>query len=486
MNSSNTGDVDYALSLLMTLNDIAKNELNATHIGDSSLTGKQIVAQVLKAHRDNPPAIFHHMMNGNRTLKITTGGTMTPEDLEELRAAGVEIVITCIEYGKKSIAESNEVVTNWDRYFKHASQIVFVDEYDKEKGLEKSDIVRNHEHNGKVSVVGIPVTLRELAFDKLPFVSQREANFLCFGMIRRTKGIEKFALPLAKQFKEQGSYKKVIIAGSVMRDNTDPTLLADMFIQAYGSNSVIKQQIEEILKMPSDIQVKNNALMTLYDTTLKEKNPDINVEFYFDVPASNLTSIFRRCRYALNFNNKGVSPHFTGVTNSLMAMMKNYGLDLPMTPDYFKKTGKYTTLAMSFTVQGGYPEEGIVPEEIIAKIAKSILSDTYAMEKSEEMHGEFILNFKEFKREYPIDIESISCLFTNIYKKMINHSELLVTLPLVMQVGNCGFFPGANQALTEQASKLSDSASKTADSDIVTHHESLSADKKMSLMSSND
>ena len=76
-----TGDVDYAQSIVNTLNNVGQGDITAVHIKDKKLNSEDIVNQVLTAQQSNPPVVFHLIMNGDDTFTVTTGGTVKPEDL---------------------------------------------------------------------------------------------------------------------------------------------------------------------------------------------------------------------------------------------------------------------------------------------------------------------------------------------------------------------------------------------------------------------
>lgn len=403
------GDASYAHAVTTTLNENTDWQIEAQHIGAPNLTEKDIIQQVLAMKERTSNVVFQLMINGDCSSRITTGGTVTPEGLHQLSKAGVSVVVTCIEYGKKAISGEPKVVENWDKYFRAASSIVFVDEYDKLKGLEKSEVVVDHNKKGKVSVIGIPATLKYVRFNMLPPTEHREVNFICFGIIRPYKGILEVALPFAAKLKRLNSKRKVLIVGSVLDDMPHPELLAGMFKQAYGKDTVTLKKIEDIMKAKWLKQSSDsvNNLMKLYNTELKEREPDINVEFHFNVEQEDLDKLFSRCRYSLNFNTKGVSPHFSGVTNGLMASMKIYGFHLPMTPKYFHSNGFFNQLAMVF--------EKDDREKSLDKIFDSMLEDCKHMEGNPHRYIKFRELFKDFNRQHPIDINTISSAFSQLF-----------------------------------------------------------------------
>lgn len=423
-----TGDVDYAQSIVSTLN---AHRIESILLKDKALTGDQIVAQVLATHQKHP-AVFHLIMNGDDTFKVTTGGTIKHEHLAKLAKEGVEIFITCLEYAKWSIAAQAEVVKNWDKYFEHAMGVCFVDENDKQSAESRSAIVKGYVKSGKVSVVPIPTTIEKFKFEELKPLADREGNFLCFGIIRPFKGIEKFALPLAKTFKEKGANRKVLIVGSIPTDRHPPDLLADMFQQAYGENTSageIDRIIAEIMREKISNEGKVQKLMHLYHETLQHREPNVNVEFHFNVEEENLLALFNRCRYGLNFNFKGVSPHFSGVTNTLMAHMKNYGLDLYMTPEYFRNKGALTVLAKAFKVHGDYPEQGVLPQGELSAIADEMLADVELLESDPNWPSEFKAALVQFNRVNPMDLEAVTARFSALYYTQ----EIKALFPLLQQ-----------------------------------------------------
>lgn len=322
-----------------------------------------------------------------------------------------------MEYAKWSISQQPNVVDNWNRYFLQASRVCFVDKKDKQSAIEKSEIIASYKNLNKIAEIPIPTTIEKLKFDQLSHLNNREPHFLCFGIIRPYKGIENFALPLAKEFTRTN--RKVIIVGSIPLDRPNPKFLANMFFQAYGENKEIREALNQITENSEDLNTKVIQLISLYDSKLKFLKPDINVEFHFNIEEEQLASLFNRCRYALNFNNKGVSPHFSGVTNTLMAHMKNYGLDLYMTFEPFREGGEYSFLSKVFKVEVDDPGEDPIPKQAIEHIAQAILTDVEQIELDPLYEEKFAVELQQFTAKYPLQLETISARFDDIYQQEI-------------------------------------------------------------------
>lgn len=79
--------------------------------------------------------------------------------------------------------------------------------------------------------------------------------------------------------------------------------------------------------------------------------------------------IFNKCRASINFYEKGLSPHFSGVVNALFSGMKTYGLDTQLVSEEFKNGGKYTHIGKWF-----------LPEEDETQVAKKIVDDLHTLE----------------------------------------------------------------------------------------------------------
>ncbi|MDF1757552.1 MAG: hypothetical protein P1U74_04570 [Legionellaceae bacterium] len=414
---SKTGDVDYAHALANQLNMDTTNNIEVIHLASREITQQSIINQVISEKKTNSHVIFHLIINGDGSFEVTTGGTIKPESLAYMKKHGVRIIITCLEFSKWSISLQPSVVKNWEKYFFQAERVIFVDEEDKKTAIKRSNIIRSYEMAGKISVLSIPTTLTQLDFSQLLPLQRRDKNFLCFGIIRPFKGIEKFALPLAKILKSKSSDKKVLVVGSISDSyQSSSSLLTNMLQQSYGSNESVCREIDNINTSENlSENEKCGLLIKLYEKKLKYLTADINVEFHFDVSEKNLAVLFNRCRYALNFNFKGVSPHFSSVTNTLMAQMKNYGLDLYMTPLYFKEEGEFLTLAKTFKVNNGYPEEGDISFDSMLKIANEIIRDTELIEVDNIYPEEFKLALSKFCQKNPIDIKAVCKKLHEIY-----------------------------------------------------------------------
>jgi hypothetical protein len=266
-----------------------------------------------------------------------------------------------------------------------------VDEGDKEKAEEKSKVL----HKKAVSVIPVSSTV-DIDFKNLKPIEERFPNFISFGIIRKYKGIENYTIPIAKEFAKRGDKRKVILCGSVPRGkDADPSLLSEILIAAYPKSE--REVLSIMESVGNDKSTSVEQMMALYQNVLKKEESSNNLELQFDVPETKLYHIFNRARYAFNFNFKGVSPHFSGVTNTFMAGMKNYGLNIYMTDHYLKPEGKYADIAGVFN-----------EDEPIESVAATILEDVESLEKVgvHSKVGKQIENFiaeRKFSKEAVID-----------------------------------------------------------------------------------
>lgn len=411
-----TGDVDFAASLVSTL---VKKGKEAEHIKDRNLTGQEIVAKLVEENKKRP-VVLHLMINADVTHSMTTGATIHKEHLQVLKNEGIPIIITCIEYAKGTISSQPVIVNLWNEYFQYALRVCFVDGNDKNIAISKSDVIESKNDQKEVPVVPIPTTIK-MDFDALPDITKRPpGNFLCFGMIRSAKGIKGVVLGLAKEFRnqtgEEGKY--VYLVGSIAEDEkSDPRLIAHIFLESYGKSDGVQDYIKKILHSDIPKSEKVKQLKDYYNRKLISLTPDINIKFFIDVPENQLSRIFSLCRYALNFHYKGVSTHFSGVTNTFSAKMKNYGFDGNSTPDYFRSNGEFSSLVKLFNGQHG-KSHTIMAQQIIQDVEQLEEKDSPQLEQ-------FCKGLNQFYKKYPFDIGSVSDIYENIYTEAIQEARNL-------------------------------------------------------------
>ena len=395
----NTGDVDYANSIV---NKLSEDGCSIIHIKNRNLSEEQILQQIREATiTSSSPPIIHLMINADKTQKITTGGTLKPSSLAIFKKTNnAKIVVNCIEYEKSTISGNPNVIRKFNEYFNIADQVVFVTDADRAAAAKKSpDFFEKYD-----KIIPISSTV-DINFKELKPIENRPGNLLYFGIIRKYKGIEDYIIPLAKFLNSKKSDKKVILCGSIPRgDGADPQLLKDVLLAAYPNYSI---QIQEKFNSESSLPRKVNALMNLYAYTLKELETSNNLILKFDIPDSKLDDVFNQARYALNFHNKGVSHHFSGVTNTMLAGMKSYGLDTYMTDDSLKTNKNHMGAAKLF-----------IPSSTADKIASEILTDVTKIESSQEEQINIRIAIENFKKENKFTIEDVSNSYKELYLRL--------------------------------------------------------------------
>lgn len=442
-----TGDTDYAISIVSTL---SKEGIGAQVQLDEHIKGKKVVEDLLQADNKTPP-ILHLMLNvlhkgydgkffpteeqkadpnfihtEDGWFQISTGSAVQPGDLKELKKSGGKVVVTPVEYAKWAIATQPAVLSRFDEYFSQSDYVCFTGKEDLACAQKKSKVLAE----GKIPAAVVPICATlDMDFSKLKPLDERPGNFLCFGMIRRNKGIENYAVPFAKVLKAMGSTRKVIVCGSIMRgkEDADPHLLEDIFLQAYPDHKndidAIKQQYLGSEGKSRDRNAETVDLMKLYNDVLKFKEPAINVVFEFDKEIPEMPEIFNQARYALNFNFKGLSAHFSGVTNSMQAQLKNYGLDIYMTEPTLREGGKYEDIAKVFP-EIGEEEWGKMTsqakEDYIAGITRAMVADAESLENDPHKLKVFKEHLGEFSDEYSISLESVAKKYMHIYRALPN------------------------------------------------------------------
>ena len=396
-----TGDFDYAHLIVEQLN---KNHSNAKHICSSTNTGDKIINQILGENRNQAsPPVLHLILNANISSGISTGSSITPKNLQKFKQAGGKIIITAMEYAKYSISSNDTIKKKFDEYFNQADHIIFVDDIDRNSAINSSStaINRSSDTQKKIlnsAIIAVPNTVN-IDPSKLQPLARRGDNILCFGIIRPYKGIETQAIDLAKELNDRGSNRKVIIAGSISEDN--PKVFFDLLRTSYA---FYESQINKIIQSANRNNKKAvSDLLDFYNNTLKSKTPDINIEFHFNVEEKDLHNIFNKCKYAINFHHKGVSPHFSGITNTILHGMKQYGLDGRMTPKYFRAGGKYQHAVK------------------LSNNVSDIISDIEKLEQDPNLQQQCQDSINLFLRDHPITIDKIAVQHKSLYRSVLNN-----------------------------------------------------------------
>lgn len=326
------GDFDYA-------NSLSRHVYQSQHISDSSLSGKEIINLITDdAEKIGETPVLHLMLSFLKE-ELFTGSSISLEDLREFRKKNPNgrIVITFIEYAKASVYENRKSLEIIDEYARNADKVIFIDEKDQEVALSTS-LVKQIQDS---TVIHIPNTV---SCEEFPDIINRGKNILSFGIIRPYKGIEDKILLIARMLKEKGSNRKVLLVGSISEHpypERTSILLKNILLEIFPSK---KDDIEEVYKEKMDHVLKIRRLLEFYTFELQFIEPSINVELHFNVPEVELTKYFKMCSYFISFHNPtrgGVSAHFSGVTNAIISGMKIVGNAGVLTPDYFRKDGKY-------------------------------------------------------------------------------------------------------------------------------------------------
>jgi glycosyltransferase involved in cell wall biosynthesis len=363
-----------------------------------------------------------HLIINSSDGRIFTGSSIQLEKLNELKQKGFKICLTAIEYKKTPISENQAMVNLFNQYFDIADKVIFVDEEDKECAIGKVSSTK-HSIRDKITsskVIKIPNTVD---LDQiLPFEDRTESNILTFGMIRPYKGFE-YSLKIAEELKKQNSNIKVIIVGSTHENYVYE--LGEILIKSYqgvilSEGGEASKKINDILSSKeTDNFEKKQSLLKIHDECKGKES--INVELYFDIEETELASIFSRCKYSANFYpGKGLSNHFSGVSNAIIMGMKVYGFVGDITPDFFKDSGQYTDLAMTFR------------ERDLEVVAKNVIEDIKKIESNTELQRQLKQKIKVFIEEEEIGIDNVARKHQEVYDSLTTENIKSNINPLLL------------------------------------------------------
>ncbi len=355
---------------------------------------------------------------------IFTGSSIQLEKLNVLKQKGFKICLTAIEYKKTPISKNQAMINLFNQYFDIADKVIFVDEEDKKCAIGKAssskNSIRDKITNSKVIKIPNTVDLDQV----LPFEDRTESNILTFGMIRPFKGFD-YSLKIAEELKKQKLKIKVIIVGSTSEKYVHE--LGEILIKSYkgvilSEGGEVNETIIDILSSKeTDNSEKKQSLLKIHDECKGRES--INVELHFDIEETELASIFSRCKYSANFYpGKGLSNHFSGVSNAIIMGMKVYGLVGNITPDFFKDSGQYTDLAMTFT------------ERNIEVVAENVIRDVIKIESNKELQGQLKEKIKVFIREEEIGVDNVARKHQEVYDSLTTENIKSDINPLLLSL----------------------------------------------------
>ena len=392
-----TGDADYAAILAGALTSLGIEAHDLSKLE----SGEAIINTVLSEapSREGESTVFHLLLDADRN-GLYAGHTVTPHHLRQLKSAGVSIVVEPIEMAKRTIQADPKTLSQIGEYLREAHKVIFVDQNDQLYGQTTYPTIG---WGHLSSIVSIPHTL-DIPFDELLPLGMRPANFLSFGIIRQRKGIENEVVAIAKELRDQDRQEKVLVVGSLLSQSEQSmensmSVFSDLLIEAYP-------WAKEKITAHSNLQ----TLVFFAQTDLIHQEPAINIEFLLHASDSELQSVFNRCRFALNFHSRGLSTHFSSVTNTLMASMPNFGRPLPE-----------EHLVSAADIQM-HRELGCVCDWELtgSALAKHVIeqADTWPL-------IEFVEKRDDFLRLHPLSTEHTARAISNVYSQAVVGSTIL-------------------------------------------------------------
>ena len=358
-NKGQTGDVDYAKNIALYLRE--QYQLTVTCVHNDS----RVILDGAMAKGGTKP-IVHLLLNAPHT-----GFALDIAYLSKLKASGIKLVITVLEFAKHLEAKLKKQTLD---HLNLADQVIFLDENDKQDALETA-MVSHPLLSTKIesaSVLVVPPTISPA------YISQEKnaADIMVFGMIRAGKGMA-HVLQLANIMKESPEKslrsKEIMIVGSVSKhktrnqetayDATLYTLLAAIYPQCaagfYG-------------KSPEE-------LITLYNSIKKDEKAALPISLHLDVEEKDLPNLFARCKYAFYPAYRGATLRNSSISTELAFGCVLYShVDKTITPVCLQKNGVYRQAMV------------LMDSDAYATYATNVAADIVLREKNDlQCHGHY-------------------------------------------------------------------------------------------------
>lgn len=407
---SGTGDVDYASALEKSLNVeidqfYAQNKQFArttqAHYIRGLFTEKEIFDFVTR-HKSTSSPILHIMIN-----PPCTGFTFTPEGLAAFKKTGVQIIISVPEFIK---AKDKSMVMKISRYLSVADEVIFFEEIEKNFAIGIATDSENQRHVDqtliynltKSTVIPVPPTVPV----PRPLSHQRGKDILCFGMIRKGKGLA-HVIALAELVKTEGAAvpqmkdKKILVVGTVCeqddgaREELERLMLAVFPSMAKEITGKSCKDLKDLLKN-YQAQEKTGSL-----------KPAIPLEIHLDVPVEQLQPLFSRCTYSFLPMHRGPRLVNSSIVNSIAQELVTYSHKRPgITPEILI-SGKYAKAMV------------IMPNDQYDAYASSVCLDIFKRELDPKLNAGSQRAARAFREEV-LAPDVVAKKHLKIYQRALN------------------------------------------------------------------
>ncbi|MDH5795952.1 MAG: hypothetical protein OEY79_00205 [Anaplasmataceae bacterium] len=320
-----TGDFDYAQFLF----DQLKSSLSNMDIVEIFLvTSRDEIDDMHKRSKENTIGVVHIIYPTLKGKRIGTGCLLLEKDILSLKKQKAIYICDPIEVLRFDHSNKEDRYKNALEYhrlcYENAEHIVVHTQ------LEVKTLVGYYRiKKEKISIIQIPSTVpMPKIHDEDKFTTYNN-GVICFGMIKKLKGIEE-VLGFARYLRNQECYeRKVIVAGNTATTATTPEFLAWILGEYYESSEYILGLIGGIRLEETDAK---KQLCLLHDAN-KDKIKT-NLEIYFDITPEQANDIFSRCSYSFYFyHNQGLSIRLSSFKNCIARGLYTFSFDGHSTVD---------------------------------------------------------------------------------------------------------------------------------------------------------